>query len=95
VLAQAARLEAHLAARAGQDALAADHFGEAERLTAECGMRFESAAIALERAEHSASHGAAPDAAPLAAALATFTQLGAAPWLTRAERISLDLQRAR
>ena len=95
VLAQVARLEAHLAARAGQETVAVDRFGEAERLTSECGMRFENAAIALERAEHAASRNTPPDAATLAAALATFAQLGAVPWLARAKRISLDLQRAR
>jgi tetratricopeptide (TPR) repeat protein len=95
VRAQAARLEAHLAARTGQDALAADRFQEAERLTDECGMVFESAAIVLERAEHATSRGEPPAAAALAGARATFAELGAAPWLARAERISLDLQRAR
>lgn len=95
VLAQAARLEAHLAARAGQDALAADRFQEAERLTDECGMRFENAAIVLECAEHATSRGEPPNADALARTRATFAELGAAPWLARTERISLDLQRAR
>jgi class 3 adenylate cyclase/tetratricopeptide (TPR) repeat protein len=95
VLAQAARLEAHLAARAGQDALAIDRFREAERLTDECGIRFENAAIALERAEHATSRGESPDADALARTRATFAELGAARWQARAERISLDLQRAR
>jgi class 3 adenylate cyclase/predicted ATPase len=95
VLAQVARLEAHLAARAEQDALAVERFREAERLTGECGMRFENAAIALERAEHATLRGRSADVAALAGARATFAELGAAPWLVRAERISLGLQRAR
>ncbi len=37
----------------------------------------------------------APNADALARTRATFAELGAAPWLARAERISLDLQRAR
>ncbi|MGO9906484.1 MAG: hypothetical protein ACLP4R_16605 [Solirubrobacteraceae bacterium] len=95
VQAQAARLEAHLAARAGQDAIAVDRFQEADRLTSECGMRFENAAIALERAEHATSRGEPADAGAVARTRATFAELGATPWLARAERVSLDLHRAR
>ena len=68
---------------------------EAERLTSECGMRFENAAIALERAEHATCRGEPADAGALARTRATFAELGATPWLARAERVSLDLQGTR
>jgi class 3 adenylate cyclase/tetratricopeptide (TPR) repeat protein len=84
VRSQIARLEAHLAARGGDQELASQRFREAERLTSECGMRFEHAVIALERAEHEASSGAPPEATPLAGARTTFAELGAVPWLARA-----------
>ncbi|HUA45036.1 MAG TPA: hypothetical protein VMA77_07405 [Solirubrobacteraceae bacterium] len=59
-------------------------FREAEKLTAECGMRFENAAIVLERAERKTSLGARTDDTALAQARETFAELGAAPWLARA-----------
>ncbi|HEY4825681.1 MAG TPA: adenylate/guanylate cyclase domain-containing protein [Solirubrobacteraceae bacterium] len=86
VLAQSARLEAHLAARAGEDALALDRLREAARLAGECGMRFEHAVIVLECAEHAASCGEPVDGAALGRAQETFVQLAAVPWRERAER---------
>jgi len=86
VLAQAARLEAHLAARSGHEPLATACWDDAEQLTSECGMRFENAAIALERAEHAVGCGEPIDSVAVARARATFEQLGAAPWLERADR---------
>jgi class 3 adenylate cyclase/tetratricopeptide (TPR) repeat protein len=81
VLAQRRRLEAHLAARAGEQQRAADSFGEAERLAERCGLAFERAVIALERAERAG----APDAAGRDAARETFLRLRSVPWLARAK----------
>jgi hypothetical protein len=80
VLAQAERLDAHLAMRAGEPVRAAECWMRAESLAGACGLVFETAVIALERGEH----GADPEGAALTRARATFERLGAAPWLTRA-----------
>ena len=45
-------------------------------------MVFDEAALRLEHFEHVPDHRGAP--ADLDAAVATFTRLGAAPWLLRA-----------
>jgi exonuclease VII small subunit len=84
VQAQAARLDAHLAARSGEHARAAEAWERAESLARACGLAFETAVFALERGEH----GADRDDAALAGAEKTFQRLGAAPWLARA----LDLR---
>jgi predicted ATPase len=86
VLAQAARLDAHVAARAGEEASAVDRFREAARLAGECGMRFEHAVIVLECAEHAASGGEPVDGVALGRAREAFAQLAAVPWRERAER---------
>jgi hypothetical protein len=88
VLAQTARLEAHLAARAGDERLANDRFEEAERLTGECEMKFEQAVVVLERAEYAITCGASVDSAALAQAGETFARLGAASWRARVERLA-------
>ena len=53
VKAQAARLEAHLLRRAGEGGRASERLGYAAELAAGCGLRFDAAVIALERAEWS------------------------------------------
>jgi hypothetical protein len=53
------------------------------------GMVFWRAVTQLEQAERLAAAGGAAEAAPaLAAARATFAQLGAAPWIARADAIA-------
>jgi tetratricopeptide (TPR) repeat protein len=79
VLAQRRRLAAHLAARSGESRRAAALFAEAEELAGGCGLAFDRAVIALERAEHASS----PGADGLDAARETFARLRAAPWLAR------------
>jgi class 3 adenylate cyclase/predicted ATPase len=90
VLAQAERLDAHLAARAGDDQRASECWARAEELSTQCGLRFESAVIALERGEHD---GAGRDPV-LASAVATFERLGAEPWLTRARQTLMSEETA-
>ena len=82
VLAQAERLDAHIAALAGEHQRANECWTRAEQLAAGCGLAFETAVIVLERSEHRA--GQADPA--LGAARATFERVGAAPWLERAAR---------
>jgi class 3 adenylate cyclase/predicted ATPase len=84
VMAQAARLEAHIAARRKDHDKADDLWAFAQRLAGDCEMAFESAVITLERAEHAAATGSdVLDGAALANAIATFERLGAVPWLAR------------
>jgi predicted ATPase len=90
VRAQARRLEAHLASRDGDHDRAARCFNDAERLTADSGMVFENAAIALEHAEHAAATARPIDAVKLAAARTAFAGLQATPWLARADRVALS-----
>ena len=52
---QAYRIEAHLAARAGERARAIECWTGAQELTSGCGMAFETAVLALERAEQQRS----------------------------------------
>ena len=89
VVAQALRIEAHLAARSGEHARADECWARAQQLTSECGLAFETAVIELERAEYAAAFagGAGLDQAGLSAAGATFERLGAAPWLARARHL--------
>ena len=84
VRAQAARLEAHIAARREDHEHADELWALAQRLAGDCEMAFETAVITLERAEHAAATGSdALDRSGLANARATFERLGAAPWLAR------------
>jgi class 3 adenylate cyclase/predicted ATPase len=83
VRAQAERLTAHLAARAGDDARARAGWERAHRLADGCGLAFDSAVIALELAEHGG--GRVSDA--LSSARDTFRRLGARPWLVRADNV--------
>jgi hypothetical protein len=89
VQAQRERLEAHLAARRRDGHAAGVHWAEAQRLADECGMTFEAAVIALERAEHAVSTATMPvDWAAVATASSAFERLAAAPWLMRAQALS-------
>jgi tetratricopeptide (TPR) repeat protein len=82
VTAQAARVDAHLAARAGQRARAASRWSAAIKIARSAGMNFDAATLGLERFEH------APEArgalAELRLAHQTLTGLRATPWLERA-----------
>jgi hypothetical protein len=83
VRSQALRIEAHLAARAGDRHLAAERFASALELTDACGLAVESAVIILERAELDSLVATAE----LDRARSTFERLGASPWITRAQRM--------
>jgi tetratricopeptide (TPR) repeat protein len=68
---------------------AAMHAAVAEASFDRLGMVFWRAVTQLEQAERLAADGGAAEAAPaLAAARATFAQLGAAPWIARADAIA-------
>jgi class 3 adenylate cyclase/tetratricopeptide (TPR) repeat protein len=68
---------------------AAMHAAVAEASFDRLGMVFWRAVTQLEQAERLAAAGGAAEAAPaLAAARATFAQLGAAPWIARADAIA-------
>lgn len=54
-------------------------------------MAFETAVLALERAEHAATIGEPVDESELLAAHKTFGRLQAEPWLARSERLSAAL----
>ena len=82
VAAQASRLEALLAVHAGDTARAESEWSSAIAVVSQAGMVFDEAALRLEQCEHVPDHRGAP--ADLHAAVATFTRLGAAPWLLRA-----------
>ncbi|HEY2004957.1 MAG TPA: AAA family ATPase, partial [Solirubrobacteraceae bacterium] len=82
VVAQAARLDALLAARSGQAERAGSHWSAAIEVVSKAGMIFDAAALKLELFEHLPEyHGAL---AGLHTAIDTFTELRATPWLTRA-----------
>lgn len=83
VVAQAERLEAHLAARRGEPEQAATRWVQAAGSAAECGLAFERAVIALELVEHG---GGGPGEAEYASS--TFARLRAAPWLRRARGLA-------
>jgi tetratricopeptide (TPR) repeat protein len=82
IQAQAARLEAHLAARAGDGMRATACWTQAEALAGQCGLAFERAVIVLERVEHHTDQGSAL----LSGARDTLERLAAAPWVIRADR---------
>ena len=85
VTAQARRLAAHLAARAGDHDAAAEHRRAARRIMSAAGVVFDAAVLALELAD--AGLGADPGADALSAgAMATFERLRAGPWVERARR---------
>jgi DICT domain-containing protein len=74
---------------ADSPAMAAMHAAVAEASFDGLGMAFWRAVTQLEQAERLAAVGQAVDAAPLlAAARATFADLGAVPWLARADAIA-------
>ncbi len=87
VRAQAERLDAHLAAHLGDETRALEYWATARRLARDCGLVFEAAVVALERAEYVARMAAPQDVEGLADARTTFERLGAAPWLARAEQL--------
>jgi tetratricopeptide (TPR) repeat protein len=85
VAAQAARIDALRAARAGNPRRAAAKWSAAIDLAARAGMVFDAAVLRLERsAQLPESPGACLE---LQAAADTFAELGAAPWLERAQRL--------
>jgi hypothetical protein len=87
VRAQALRLEAHLADRAADRGRCAQCFTDAMRLAGDSGLAFERAIVVLEHAECAARNAIGGPELLLADACATFTRLGATPWLTRAGRL--------
>ncbi len=86
VTAQARRLAAHLAARAGDHDGASEHRRAAWQLMNDAGVVFDAAVLALElsQAESSDAGGGAGDLR--AGAISTFERLRAAPWVERARR---------
>jgi class 3 adenylate cyclase/predicted ATPase len=86
VQAQADRLGAHLALRAGDRTAAEEFWASAEQLAGDCGLVFERAVIALERAEA----GATPGRHGWSAAEAgdVFEWLAAAPWSARTRALT-------
>ncbi|MGH2883572.1 MAG: hypothetical protein ACRDPA_12885, partial [Solirubrobacteraceae bacterium] len=85
VTGQARRLAAHLAARAGDGAAAAEHWRAARRLMSEAGVVFDVAVLALELAEAACDVNVDDDSLR-ADAIATFERLRARPWIERARR---------
>ncbi|MFZ0039769.1 MAG: hypothetical protein WAK93_00555, partial [Solirubrobacteraceae bacterium] len=83
VRAQAERLAAHLAHRAGSTEAALEHWARAQELARESGVPFDVAVIALERSEHEPGGGEGL----LADSVETFEKLRAQPWLSRARQI--------
>jgi tetratricopeptide (TPR) repeat protein len=94
VRAQVRRLEAHLASRDGDHALAAQGFSEAERLASECGMAFEKAVIELERVEHMVKTTRSAETPNIADGRTVFARLQARPWLARTDLIQPSCRRA-
>jgi hypothetical protein len=82
VTAQIERLEAHLAARAGEADSAIAHWRSAHRIMSDAHVVFDAAVLALELGEHSPD-----DAAARALAAGTFDRLRARRWQERAARI--------
>jgi tetratricopeptide (TPR) repeat protein len=79
------RYRGRLAAATGADG-AAEALAVAERYYAELGMRFHAAACRIERAECLAARGHAGEAEELIpGAREVFLELGARPWLARAD----------
>lgn len=83
VAAQARRLAAHIAARAGERDVAAENWRAARAIMGEAGVVFDAAVLALELAEA----GSASEGDPLRAdVVGTFERLRAGPWIERARR---------
>jgi predicted ATPase/class 3 adenylate cyclase len=83
--AHAARFRARLAHLRGDEAAVEPLFLRATEALRELGLPFRLAVTQLEHAEWLASQEREAESTPLrAAALATFTRLGAHPWVTRA-----------
>ena len=57
VMAQAARLEGHIASRGGDHERADEFWARAQQFAGDCEMAFEAAVITLERAEHAVATG--------------------------------------
>ena len=91
--AQSLRFRARLAGVAGDSASADRLFRQTTGLFRELAMPFYLAASMLEYAEWLERQGRQGDATPLVSeAREIFERLGAAPWLERAERISVAAQ---
>jgi hypothetical protein len=84
VTAQIARLEALLAIRGGDPALAGARWATAIETLSDAGIAFDAAALSLERFEQLPEHPGALSG--LHRAINTFTGVRAAPWLERARR---------
>lgn len=82
--AQIHRIEAHLAARAGDLDTASEHWRSARQIMNDARAVFDGAVLALEFAEASPDDEHAPSAC--AEAVTTFERLRARPWLERARR---------
>jgi hypothetical protein len=82
VAAQIERLAGHRAHHAGDAAAAQRHWATAERVSADAGLEFNRAVLALERIEQSPDHLGSDDA--LARSARIFERIGADPWLERA-----------
>ena len=85
VQAQAERLQAHLLLRGSDSAGALAAFDRADRLAGGCGLRFEAAVIAFERAQ---ARGAGTGDPELGEAVAVFNVLRAKPWLRRSSEFA-------
>ncbi len=81
VAAQLRRLQALLAARAGESEQAIEHWSDALQLVRSAGMVFDQAVLAVELFEHVPAHPGAD--AGLRAAADTFSELRARPWIRR------------
>ena len=85
VQAQSERLQAHLLLRGSDSAGALAAFDRADRLAGGCGLRFEAAVIAFERAQ---ARGAGTGDPELGEAVAVFNVLRAKPWLRRSSEFA-------
>jgi class 3 adenylate cyclase/predicted ATPase len=90
--AQAARLDALLAARAGDNERAGSEWSAAIDTANRAGMVFDAAALKLELFEHVPEYAGAP--AGLHTAIDTFKELRATPWLERAHAALQAAERA-
>jgi hypothetical protein len=85
VQAQSERLQAHLLLRGSDLAGALAAFDRARGLAGGCGLRFEAAVIAFERAQ---ARGAGVGDPSLGEAVAVFQRLRAKPWLLRSSEFA-------
>jgi tetratricopeptide (TPR) repeat protein len=92
IVAQVARLDALLAARGTDLALAAARWSAAIDAVSAAGMAFDAAALTLELHEQAIGHSSPTGG--LQPAIETFSRLRATPWLKRAQRVSAATARA-